>query len=72
MHSRHDRGVPLRVLLALQWPDVDFDNHAIRIDESISLTESGEAIVGDTKTEDSADWVDMPEWYMDELKAFSS
>ncbi|CAI6087240.1 tyrosine-type recombinase/integrase [Cohnella sp. JJ-181] len=57
-------------LVALTWDDVDFEAGTIRIDESISLTEGGEAIIADPKTESSAATVDMPKWYMDELKKY--
>jgi integrase len=54
-------------LLALDWNDVDFEKQNIRIDVSISLTEKGKAIVGDPK-KGSKGKVDMPAWYMEELK----
>jgi len=57
-------------LVALTWDDVDFDAGTIRIDENIPLTENGEAVIEAPKTEGSADIVDMPEWYMDELKSY--
>lgn len=57
-------------LVALTWDDVDFDAGTIRIDENIPLTENGEAVIEAPKTEGSADIVDMPKWYMDELKSY--
>ncbi len=57
-------------LVALTWDDVDFDSGTIRIDENIPLTENGEAVIEAPKTEGSEDVVDMPEWYMDELKSY--
>lgn len=57
-------------LTALKWSDVLFDQNAIRIDESISLTRKGRAYVRKPKTEGSKAIVDMPEWYMNELRAY--
>jgi len=56
-------------LLALEWSDVDFENNRILIARSISWTEKGNPIIKGTK-EDTAEWVDMPVWYMRELEAF--
>jgi len=58
-------------LLALQWPDVDFEENTITIDESISLTIHGQAIVKKPKTDSSIRTVDMPSWYMRELKEWN-
>lgn len=55
-------------LLALQWQDVNFEENTITIDESISLTRKGEAVIKKPKTESSIRTVDMPTWYMRELK----
>ncbi|KGP81839.1 MULTISPECIES: hypothetical protein [unclassified Paenibacillus] len=41
----------------------------MRIDESISNTENGQADITDTKNEASEDYVDMPQWYMEQLAA---
>ncbi|MDG0791357.1 site-specific integrase [Cohnella ginsengisoli] len=57
-------------LVALTWDDVDFETGTLRIDESISLIQDGEAVVEDPKTESSAATVDMPKWYMEELKTY--
>lgn len=56
-------------LIALQWPNVDFNNNTFFIEKSISLTENGQAIEGKTKNEEDG-YVDMPKWYMDELKKY--
>jgi integrase len=56
-------------LNALKEDDCDFENSQLRIDESISNTENSQADITDTKNEASNDYVDMPEWYMDELAA---
>ncbi|WP_254639348.1 hypothetical protein [Cohnella sp. GbtcB17] len=57
-------------LVAPTWDDVDFEAGTIRVDESISLTVDGKAIIAAPKTEDSEATVDMPKWYMDELKKY--
>jgi len=56
-------------LLALEWSDVDFENNRIFIGKSISWTQNGQPMIKGTK-EDNEEWVDMPAWYMRELKAF--
>lgn len=56
-------------LIALEWPDVDYEQNQLFIQHSISWTEKGEAMIKGTK-EDNEEWVDMPKWYMRELKAF--
>lgn len=56
-------------LVALDEDDCDFVNNRLRIDENISHTENGEAEITDTKNDASDDYVDMPQWYMDELAA---
>lgn len=55
-------------LLALEWTDVDFDNMTLSINKSISLTVDGHAVEKEPKSKSSIRIVDMPEWYMDELK----
>jgi integrase len=57
-------------LLALEWPDINFDECTINVDESISLTKNGKAIVSSPKTESSNAEVDMPQWYMKELRLY--
>lgn len=54
-------------LIALKMDDCDFIHNRLRIDESISSTENGIADITDTKNEASDDYVDMPQWYMNEL-----
>ncbi|AXF39444.1 integrase [Paenibacillus phage Wanderer] len=55
-------------LLALEWADVDFDNLTLSITKSISLTVGGRAFEKEPKSTSSKRVVDMPEWYMQELK----
>jgi integrase len=57
-------------LLALEWKDVNFTNNKISIVKSKSLTENGVAIVKKPKTVSSIRDVDMPNWFMDELKSY--
>ncbi|WJH28417.1 site-specific integrase [Paenibacillus sp. CC-CFT742] len=56
-------------LIALDEDDCDFVNNRLRIDESISHTQNGQADITDTKNEASDDYVDMPQWYMEQLAA---
>ncbi|MDR5584858.1 site-specific integrase [Paenibacillus larvae] len=55
-------------LLALEWSNVDFDNMTLSINKSISLTKDGRAVEKAPKSKSSKRIVDMPDWYMDELK----
>ncbi|MDE5167664.1 tyrosine-type recombinase/integrase [Paenibacillus larvae] len=55
-------------LLALEWADVDFKNMILSVNKSISLTVDGHAVEKEPKSKSSIRIVDMPEWYMDELK----
>jgi integrase len=61
------RGFRRGEFTALEIPDCDFENIRLRVDESISLTKKGKAIIDDPKNEASADYVDMPIWYLEEL-----
>lgn len=54
-------------LLAIQWPDLDFENCTINVDKSLTMDRY---TVGDPKNESSIGEVDMPEWYMLELKEY--
>lgn len=57
-------------LLALEWSDIDYNEQTISIKESISLTVKGNAIITEPKTKSSSAKVDMPKWYMDDLKKY--
>lgn len=57
-------------LLGLEWPNVNFTDNTIIIDNNIPLSEGGEAIEKDPKSIASNRTVDMPEWYMEELKLY--
>lgn len=54
-------------LIALEWTETDFERGAIGVSISISDTENGEAIEKAPKSKSSERWIDMPEWYMNEL-----
>ncbi|MEV2286465.1 tyrosine-type recombinase/integrase [Paenibacillus larvae] len=55
-------------LIGLEWPDIDFENKIIHVQKSISLTSESNAIEKKPKSKSSIRTVDMPEWYMQELK----
>ncbi|MBT2292355.1 tyrosine-type recombinase/integrase [Paenibacillus albidus] len=57
-------------LLALEWSEVNFENFTIKITKSISLTLKSQAVIKLPKTDDSIRTVDMPVWYMEELKIY--
>jgi len=58
-------------LIALEWMDVLFDENAIHIRKSISLVEKGHAHEKGTKNEEERT-VEMPHWYMEELKKYNT
>lgn len=57
-------------LVGLEWPSIHFDESSFSIENNIPLTTNGAAIEKDPKTLSSIRTVDMPEWYMEELKLF--
>ncbi len=57
-------------LVGLEWTSVFLDDHSLSIENNIPLTENGAAVEKDPKSLSSIRNVDMPEWYMDELKLF--
>lgn len=56
-------------LVALQWKHVDFENCALHVERSISFMRNGEIFEEGTKTDEDR-IVDMPKWYMDEMKKY--
>jgi len=56
-------------LLALEWPDVDFDNNMIHIRKAITMTKDGQPIETPPKAGSEGSVV-MPEWYMKELAKY--
>ncbi|MGG3840799.1 site-specific integrase [Paenibacillus thiaminolyticus] len=56
-------------LVALQWRHIDFMNNCICVQRSISLQRKGKVYEKETKNNEER-YVDMPKWYMDELKGF--
>jgi integrase len=57
-------------LNGLEWPEVLFDNNTIRIENNIPLTLKGQAVEKGPKSLASFRDVDMPDWYMNELKIY--
>ncbi|MEV5027476.1 site-specific integrase [Paenibacillus sp. LPE1-1-1.1] len=57
-------------LLAMEWSEVNFENHSITINKSISLTINSQAVIKLPKSDDSLRTVDMPKWYMNELAIY--
>ncbi|BCJ86510.1 site-specific integrase [Effusibacillus dendaii] len=57
-------------LLALEWRHVDFDEGTFSIEQSLSLTVDKQPIIKPPKTKSSIRKVDMPEWYMEELRQY--
>lgn len=57
-------------LLAIEWDDLDFDNNCIWIEKQITLDKEGNVVESEVKTDESEDWVAMPSWYMEELRAY--
>jgi integrase len=57
--------------IALEWTDILFDLGAIHIRKSISLTVAGKAAEKGTKNNEDRK-VQMPLWYMEELKSYYS
>jgi len=55
-------------LIGLEWSEVDFEQMAISINKSISLTEHSKAVEKGPKSKSSKRTIDMPEWYMNELE----
>ncbi|MEV2909771.1 site-specific integrase [Paenibacillus larvae] len=57
-------------LVGLEWSDIDFENKTISIRKSISLTSESKAIVKEPKSKSSIRTIDMPDWFMEELKEY--
>ncbi|MNJ57402.1 Transposase [compost metagenome] len=56
--------------LAVEWPDLDYEQSAAWIDKQITLDEEGNKVESEVKTMESEGWVPLPKWYMDELKKY--
>ncbi|MGY0692666.1 tyrosine-type recombinase/integrase [Virgibacillus sp. FSP13] len=59
-------------VVALQWPDIHFDEGYILLTRSIPFFENGEPHVKTTKTNEDNRIITMPEWYMEEMEMFKS
>ncbi|WP_375162538.1 site-specific integrase [Paenibacillus sp. Pae15] len=57
-------------MLAVEWPQVDFENGGIFITKQITYDEQGNKTEGELKTEESEGFVPMPQWYMNDLKEY--
>ncbi|BFH16041.1 site-specific integrase [Paenibacillus dendritiformis] len=57
-------------LTGLEWPQVNFHDNYIDINQALVLTENGQPIIDDTKTDASDGIVSMPAWYMRELQKY--
>ncbi|WP_328034916.1 site-specific integrase [Halalkalibacterium halodurans] len=57
-------------LIGLEWNHVKFDEEGLEIENNIPLTKNGKPVEKGPKTISSYRFVDMPEWYMEELKLY--
>jgi len=57
-------------LNGLEWPYVHFDEGYISIENNIPLSKDGKAVEKGPKSIASYRNIDMPKWYMDELRAY--
>ncbi|PJN53626.1 hypothetical protein PAEVO_03460 [Paenibacillus sp. GM2FR] len=57
-------------LIALEWQFVNFEDGYIEIDNNIPLTKDGKAVEKAPKSTASYRTIDMPDWYIDELKTY--
>ncbi|OAB30191.1 integrase [Paenibacillus macquariensis subsp. defensor] len=57
-------------LVALEWQSVFFNENSMSIENNIPMTKNGVAVEKDPKSLSSIRTVDMPEWYMEELRVY--
>lgn len=57
-------------LVGLEWPYVNFEENTFSVENNIPLTKNGKAVEKDPKSVSSTRTVDMPAWYMEEMKAY--
>lgn len=57
-------------LLAIEWPEVNFEDNTFTILKSYSVFKDGQPIITKPKTDASIRAVVMPVWYMRELKEY--
>lgn len=57
-------------MLAIEWPEVDFEAGGFYINKQITFDEEGNKTEGELKTESSEGFVPMPRWYMERLKNY--
>jgi integrase len=51
-------------LIGLYFSGVDYENNTIAVNNSISLTKEGNAVISPPKTKSSKRIVTMPEWFV--------
>ncbi|MDN4600007.1 site-specific integrase [Paenibacillus sp. F6_3S_P_1C] len=57
-------------LIALEWPNVNFEEGTLTVNNNIPLSKNGKAIEKSPKSISSHRNVDFPEWYMKELEDY--
>lgn len=57
-------------LVGLEWTEVDFDAITLTVENNIPISQNGVAVEKGPKSLASYRDVDMPEWYMKELKTY--
>ncbi|WDL96896.1 tyrosine-type recombinase/integrase [Alicyclobacillus sp. ALC3] len=57
-------------MLAVEWPQVDFEHGGIMVEKQLSLNEEGRTVEAELKTAESQAFVPMPRWYMAELSRY--
>ncbi|MGJ9460066.1 tyrosine-type recombinase/integrase [Oceanobacillus sp. CF4.6] len=57
-------------VVALQWPDLNFEEGYIKLTRSIPFFENGRPHIKTTKTNEDLRIITMPNWYMEEMKEF--
>lgn len=63
-------GMRRSEVIALQWMDINFEEHFIRLKRSMPLIIDGKPYIKGTKTNENERIIYMPEWYMNELILF--
>lgn len=57
-------------LTVLEWNDIDFEEHTIRVDKSLSAVDNGVAYIGKPKTFAAQGEVQVPEWLIEEFRNY--
>lgn len=56
--------------LAVELPCLNYEESMIYIENQITIDEEGQKVESEVKTVESEGWVPMPQWYMEELRAY--